>query len=209
MLQLGNGCIRQLPTACRPVPPVAKPAAIRSVAGCGASRGRRAGHTHRAIPRQPRQSQAARPAVPEGSAEPPRRLSPDAPAALRPGQCASGRGFASRFPATASTNEGAIEAEYCRLGRKRHKPVSSIHVRASSNVSAPCPFWRILSARDASNCSAVKEKPHFQAGVTAYQGCCVLVGLFKGRCHTVALTKRYGFGSISLGVAGAPGFPLS
>jgi hypothetical protein len=25
-------------------------------------------------------------------------------------------------------------------------------------------LWRILSARDASNCSAVKEKPHFQAG---------------------------------------------
>jgi len=60
-----------------------------------------------------------------------------------------------------------MEDENCRLGRKRHNPVSSIHVRASSSVRAPCPFWRILSARDASNCSAVKEKPHFQAGVTA------------------------------------------
>jgi hypothetical protein len=34
-------------------------------------------------------------------------------------------------------------------------------------VSVPCPFKRILSERDASNCSAVKEKPHFQAGVLA------------------------------------------
>jgi hypothetical protein len=31
-------------------------------------------------------------------------------------------------------------------------------------VRAPTPFWRILSERDASSCSAVKEKPHFQAG---------------------------------------------
>ena len=55
----------------------------------------------------------------------------------------------------------------CRRGRKRHNPVSSIHTRASSNVSAACPFKRILSARDASNCSAVKEKPQFQVGVQA------------------------------------------
>src|ERR1035441_5513054 len=51
--------------------------------------------------------------------------------------------------------------------RKRHNPVSSIHVRASSRVSVPCPSRRILSARDASNCSDVKEKPRFQAGVNA------------------------------------------
>ena len=81
-----------------------------------------------------------------------------------------GSGVTSRRPATASTNEGAMEEEYCRLGRKRHNPVSSIHVRASSRVSVPCPFWRILSARDASNCSAVKEKPHFQAGAKAPGG---------------------------------------
>jgi hypothetical protein len=73
-------------------------------------------------------------------------------------------GVEERSPATASTNEGATEVENCRRGRKRHRPVSSIHVRASSSVSAPCPFWRILSARDASNCSDVKEKPRFQAG---------------------------------------------
>ena len=51
-----------------------------------------------------------------------------------------------------------MKEENCRLGRKRHNPVSSNHVRASSNVVAPIPFWRILSERDASNCSAVKEK---------------------------------------------------
>ena len=56
----------------------------------------------------------------------------------------------------------------CRLGKKRHKPVSSIHTRASSSVSVPCPLKRILSAREASNCSAVKEKPHFQAGDQAF-----------------------------------------
>ena len=56
-----------------------------------------------------------------------------------------------------------MDEEYGRFGKKRHNPVSSIQVRASSSVSAPCPFWRILSERDASNCSAVKEKPHFQA----------------------------------------------
>src|SRR5208337_4119944 len=78
-------------------------------------------------------------------------------------------GVASRLPATASTNDGAIEVENCRLGRKRQNPVSSIHVRASSRVSAPCPSRRILSERDASNCSDVKEKPHFQAGVSAGQ----------------------------------------
>ena len=75
-----------------------------------------------------------------------------------------GSGVAFRWPATASTNEGATEEENCLLGRKRHKPVSSIHVRASSKVRVPSPFWRILSARAASNCSDVKEKPHFQAG---------------------------------------------
>src|ERR1035437_3108255 len=61
-----------------------------------------------------------------------------------------------------------MEEENCFLGRKRHNPVSSIHTRASSNVSVPCPFRRILSAREASNCSAVKEKPHFQAGDQAF-----------------------------------------
>jgi hypothetical protein len=61
-----------------------------------------------------------------------------------------------------------MEEENCLLGRKRHNPVSSIHTRASSNVSVPCPFRRILSAREASNCSAVKEKPHFQAGDQAF-----------------------------------------
>src|ERR1039458_3396053 len=68
----------------------------------------------------------------------------------------------------ASTKEGAMDETNCRLGRKRHNPVSSIHTRASSSVSAPCPFKRILSARDASNCSAVKEKPRFQAGDQAF-----------------------------------------
>src|SRR5208337_4302314 len=76
-------------------------------------------------------------------------------------------GEGSRLPATASTNDGAMEEENCRLGRKRHNPVSSIHVRASSRESVPGPFRRILSARDASNCSDVKEKPRFQAGVNA------------------------------------------
>ena len=51
-----------------------------------------------------------------------------------------------------------MKEENCRRGRKRHKPVSSSHVRASSKVSCPRPFWRILSERDASSCSAVKEK---------------------------------------------------
>jgi hypothetical protein len=68
----------------------------------------------------------------------------------------------------ASTNEGATEVENCLRGRKRHNPVSSIQVRASSKVRAPFPFKRIRSARDASNCSAVKEEPHFQAGDPAF-----------------------------------------
>src|SRR5208283_4582195 len=69
-----------------------------------------------------------------------------------------------RSPATASTKEGATKVANCFRGRNRHNPVSSIHVRASSKVRVPTPFWRILSERDASSCSAVKEKPHFQAG---------------------------------------------
>src|SRR5665213_400694 len=79
-----------------------------------------------------------------------------------------GSGFEFRCPAMASTNDGATEVENCLRGRKRHNPVSSIQVRASSRVKAPLPFKRIRSARDASNCSAVKEKPRFQAGDPAF-----------------------------------------
>ena len=139
--------------------------ASRSVAGCGASRGRRAAHTRRAEPRLATTKSGCSPGWPSRfsrTATPSvsRRTSSSSARAM-----CFGSGSASRRPATASTNEGAMEEENCRRGRKRHNPVSSIHVRASSKVSVPCPFWRILSARDASNCSAVKEKPHFQAGV--------------------------------------------
>ena len=80
-----------------------------------------------------------------------------------------------------------MEEENCRLGRKRHNPVSSIHVRASSSVSVPCPFRRILSARDASNCSAVKEKPHFQAGDRAFSG---ILQVHLSSCLAVAPEGR-------------------
>jgi hypothetical protein len=54
-----------------------------------------------------------------------------------------------------------------RRGKKRHNPVSSNHVRASSSVSSPGPFWRILSARDASICSDVKENLASGLAITA------------------------------------------
>src|ERR1700739_1560918 len=78
-------------------------------------------------------------------------------------------GVTSGRPATASTKEGATEEENCRFGKKRQSPVSSIHVRASSKVSVPRPFWRILSARACTNCSDVKEKPQFRVGASARQ----------------------------------------
>ncbi len=169
MSESGDGGVARLQAACKPAQPAAKPGASRSVAGCGASRGRRAGHRRRAEPSWPPQigllAGLAQQVQPHGHA-----VGLQAHQQLF-GQrnMLWGREWHSRSPATASTNEGAIEEENCRLGRKRHNPVSSIHVRASSSVSVPCPFWRILSARDASNCSAVKEKPHFQAGVSAGQ----------------------------------------
>jgi hypothetical protein len=86
-----------------------------------------------------------------------------------------------RWPATASTKLGANEVENCRLGRNRHKPVSSNQVHASSRVSAPFPLWRIRSARAASNCSDVKEEPLFQTCVAAPLVDAVPSGLFKGR----------------------------
>ena len=52
--------------------------------------------------------------------------------------------------------------------QKRQSPVSSIHVRASSKVRVPRPFWRIRSERACTNCSDVKEKPHFRVGISAF-----------------------------------------
>jgi len=66
-------------------------------------------------------------------------------------------------PATASTKVGAVKPACAERGRNIQSPVSSIQVRTSSIVTAPCPFCRILSERAASNCSAVKDIPHFQA----------------------------------------------
>ena len=104
-----------------------------------------------------------------------------------------------------------MEDENCRLGRKRHNPVSSIHVRASSNVRAPCPFWRILSARDASNCSAVKEKPHFQAGVTAKPVMLrpVLASSKGCRIRLPCRLKCCGFGVHCPSLAYGAGIPLT
>ena len=56
MLQLGRWWHRPLRAACRPARPAAKPGASRSVADCGASRGRRAAHRRRAEPRRRQQS---------------------------------------------------------------------------------------------------------------------------------------------------------
>ena len=63
-------------------------------------------------------------------------------------------------------------------------------VRASSRVRAPCPFRRILSARDASNCSAVKEKPHFQAGDQAF---------FRNTAGSPEFLYRLGFLKVTSG----------
>jgi len=105
----------------------------------------------------------------------------------------AGSGVEFLWPAMASTKDGASDVEYCRLGRKRQSPVSSSHVRASSREIAPIPFWRIRSARAASNCSDVKEEPLFQAGVTAStRRCCVLSGLTKNRRNSrVAIDKIF------------------
>ena len=97
-----------------------------------------------------------------------------------------------------------------RLGRNRHKPVSSNHVHASSKVRVPCPFWRIRSARATSNCSDVKEEPLFQARVTAPG----FDASFRLACPKVAwppfeggATKLYGYrDSVSLGRL-VPSFP--
>jgi hypothetical protein len=93
MCQLGNGRVARFQQLVGLRRPVAKPGASRSVAGCGASRGRRAGHRRRAEPSLPPQSRAARPAGPAGSGALPRRLSPGEPATLQPGNVFWGRGW--------------------------------------------------------------------------------------------------------------------
>ena len=168
VLQLGDGGVARFQQLVGLNGKLRNLRANRSVAGCAASRGRRAEHKHRAKPRRRPQNRAVRPAGPADSAAPPRHRSQAAPAALRQRESAWDPGSRSAGRATASTKDGATEEENCLRGRKRHKPVSSIQVRASSSVRVPCPFWRILSARDASNCSAVKEKPHFQARAGAW-----------------------------------------
>jgi hypothetical protein len=42
-------------------------------------------------------------------------------------------------------------------------------------------LWRIRSARAASNCSDVKEEPHFQAGLWQTRKMMRPIGLTKGR----------------------------
>jgi len=54
----------------------------------------------------------------------------------------------------------------------------------------PMSVKRILSARDASNCSAVKEKPHFQAGDQAF---------FRNTAGSPELLYRLGFLKVTSG----------
>ena len=165
---VGKRWSRRLRAACRHGRQAAKPAAIRSAAGCDASRDRPAGHKHRAAPRRRPQNRAVRRAGPE--------VEPDRNSiifkankqilrkcdgllirgCLRPsgdGLHKRGRDGRSELP----LRQKETKSRLFNPGAGFLQGQSSKAVLAHS-FGARC-----------SNCSDVKEKPHFRVGVAPWQ----------------------------------------